>query len=118
MSLFYTFIIIIVLTLLLTLNKPSKAQLIRYANNFSQICSIFNYLSEEHFLITPDGYHLLLHRILPSTPSKTTKKKPVVLIQHGLLTNSEFLIALTDAHRAIPFVLVDNGYDVWLGNNR
>jgi len=44
--------------------------------------------------------------------------KPVVYLHHGLLMNSEGWVCLTTADRCIPFVLVEQGYDVWLGNNR
>ncbi|KAH8828173.1 Alpha/Beta hydrolase protein [Flagelloscypha sp. PMI_526] len=36
----------------------------------------------------------------------------------GLLMNSEIWVCLTEEDRALPFVLVEQGYDVWLGNNR
>lgn len=32
----------------------------------------------------------------------------------GLLMNSEVWVCLTDEERCIPFVLVENGYDVWV----
>jgi lysosomal acid lipase/cholesteryl ester hydrolase len=32
--------------------------------------------------------------------------------------NSEVWICLTSAERSLPFVLVEMGFDVWLGNNR
>jgi lysosomal acid lipase/cholesteryl ester hydrolase len=32
--------------------------------------------------------------------------------------NSEVWVCLTSPERALPFVLVDLGFDVWLGNNR
>lgn len=38
-------------------------------------------------------------------------------MMHGLLCDMNFWIA-NDADLAPPFTLVDEGYDVWLGNNR
>lgn len=40
-----------------------------------------------------------------------------VLMMHGLMCDMQFWIA-NDADLAPPFILVDEGYDVWLGNNR
>ncbi|KAI7581211.1 alpha/beta-hydrolase, partial [Hortaea werneckii] len=45
-------------------------------------------------------------------------QKKVVYLHHGLLMNSEVWVCLTDRERCLPFVLVEQGYDVWLGNNR
>lgn len=38
-------------------------------------------------------------------------------MMHGLMADMQFWLA-NDADRAPPFILVDAGYDVWLGNNR
>ena len=49
-------------------------------------------------------------------PGSTTK--PVVYLHHGLMMNSEIWVCLTDEQRCLPFALANQGYDVWLGNNR
>ena len=93
------------------------------ARDFGDICHIYGYTYEEHVVLTKDGYLLGLHR-LPSHKGEkksspgTSTGKPVVYLHHGLLMNSEIWVCLTDPFRALPFVLVENGYDVWLGNNR
>ena len=77
---------------------------------------------------TVDGYLLGVHRL----PYKKTEDhnyarvnagqgsiiKPVVYLHHGLLMNSEVWVCLTEEERCLPFALVNQGYDVWLGNNR
>jgi len=46
-----------------------------------------------------------------------TSRKPVVLLQHGLLDScAGFLLAGHDS--ALAFLLVEAGFDVWLGNSR
>jgi len=93
------------------------------ARDFGDICDIHGYTYEEHVVLTKDGYLLGLHR-LPSRKGEkkrspgTSTGKPIVYLHHGLLMNSEIWVCLTDPLRALPFVLVENGYDVWLGNNR
>lgn len=87
------------------------------------LCSIYGYTPEEHVVLTKDGYLLGLHRLPAKTREKKTNPgtstgKPVVYLHHGLLMNSEVWVCLTDAERAVPFVLVERGFDVWLGNNR
>ena len=93
------------------------------ARDFFDLSSVFGYVPEEHVVLTKDGYLLGLHR-LPSRKGEqraspgTTTGKPIVYLHHGLLMNSEIWVCLTDAERSLPFVLVEQGYDVWLGNNR
>jgi len=41
----------------------------------------------------------------------------VIFIQHGFMQNSEAFI-VRGPKNSLPFLLVDEGYDVWLGNNR
>ncbi|KAF8973172.1 triacylglycerol lipase [Flammula alnicola] len=93
------------------------------ARDFGELCSMYGYTHEEHVVLTKDGYLLGLHRL----PSRMGEKKrhpghstgkPVVYLHHGLLMNSEVWVCLTDARRSLPFVLAEQGYDVWLGNNR
>lgn len=69
-------------------------------------------------MITSDGYVSMIYRI----PGKIEQigqpiKKPAVLMQHGLLCDHMFWM-VNDADLAPPFTLANQGYDVWLGNNR
>lgn len=77
---------------------------------------------------TKDGYLLGVHRLAWRKGEEGARvncgggpgsiQKPVVYLHHGLLMNSEVWVCLTDEQRTLPFVLVERGYDVWLGNNR
>jgi len=83
------------------------------------------YHTEEHFVTTPDGYILGLHRI-PATDGSDgadehfSTKTPVrpILIIHGFMQSSEAFTIRQKASDSLPLVLADAGYDVWLGNNR
>ena len=87
---------------------------------------MFGYMAEEHLVQTKDGYLLLLHRLawrkgeedIKVNRGPNSASKRVVYLHHGLLMNSEVWVCLTDAQRCLPFVLVERGFDVWLGNNR
>ncbi|PPQ98455.1 hypothetical protein CVT24_004134 [Panaeolus cyanescens] len=96
------------------------AQKIRRAKNMHAFCSAFGYSHEEHKVTTDDGYILTLYRLLPrdASDSCTAKGRPVVYFQHGLLTNSELFMSVTAPEKCLPIVLLEDGYDVWLGNNR
>lgn len=99
------------------------AERIRRARDFETLCGIFGYTFEEHVILTKDGYLLGLHRICRKLDEQRTHVgastgKPVAYLHHGLLMNSEVWICLTSPQRCLPFVLVEMGYDVWLGNNR
>lgn len=96
---------------------------IRAAQDFAELCALRGYEFEEHVALTKDGYLLGLHRLctpkdIPRTSIGMATNKPVVYLHHGLLMNSEIWVCLTSAERSLPFVLVDMGFDVWLGNNR
>lgn len=103
--------------------KRSMADQILHARDFSELCALYGYTPEEHVVLTKDGYLLGLHRISSKKGQQnprpgTSTGNPVVYLHHGLLMNSEVWVCLTDAERALPFVLVEQGFDVWLGNNR
>ncbi len=76
------------------------------------------YKSEEYSILTEDGYILGLHRLLVSRDNSTsTKQRPIAFMQHGLLSSSiDWVIA--DKTQSLGYLLVDQGYDVWLGNFR
>lgn len=58
----------------------------------SELIQLRGYKSEQHDVITEDGYNLTLFRLVPSvTPS------PVVLIQHGLTCSSDCFVTDEDA---------------------
>ncbi|KAF9476355.1 triacylglycerol lipase [Pholiota conissans] len=103
--------------------ERKAAERVLNARDFGELCGLYGYTHEEHVVLTKDGYLLGLHRL----PSKMGEKKahpghstgkPVVYLHHGLLMNSEVWVCLTDPRRSLPFVLAEQGYDVWLGNNR
>lgn len=87
------------------------------------LCRLFGYTAEEHVLQTKDGYLLCVHRLAWRKGEEDQKvnagtnsiKKRVIYMHHGLLMNSEVWVCLTDAQRCLPFVLVDRGFDVWVG---
>lgn len=72
------------------------------------------YEGESYQVTTEDGYILTLHRVLPA---KENRKKFPVFLMHGIFANAaDFFIAGPKV--ALPFLLADNGYDVWMGNAR
>lgn len=89
---------------------------------------MFGYQAEEHVVQTADGYLLGIHRLpyrrgeeqdgVPVNAGMGSITKPVVYLHHGLLMNSEVWVCITEEERCLPFALVEQGYDVWLGNNR
>ncbi|KAI1423413.1 Alpha/Beta hydrolase protein [Xylaria sp. FL1777] len=106
--------------------KNAISTSIRNATDFVAICATYGYTAEEHVVQTKDGYLLGLHRLAWRKGEEDTKvnggaasvMKRVVYLHHGLLMNSEVWVCQTDAKRCLPFILVDRGFDVWLGNNR
>lgn len=73
-----------------------------------------NYDVEDSIVWTSDGHQLLLHRI--SSPNVTAYRKHPVLLMHGLLQSSG--VYVSTGRRSLAYLLIDLGYDVWLGNSR
>ena len=75
---------------------------------------------DEYEITTKDGFIIVLqHLYRPSSkaepPHAASKKKPVLFV-HGLMQSSASF--LTSGFKSLAYFMVDNGYDVWLGNNR
>ncbi|KAF2139068.1 uncharacterized protein K452DRAFT_195093, partial [Aplosporella prunicola CBS 121167] len=106
--------------------KKGLVTSIAQASDFVELAELFGYYAEEHIVQTGDGYLLGLHRLgwrrgeedkrVNSGPNSI--KKRVVYLHHGLMMNSDVWVCLTEKERSLPFLLVERGYDVWLGNNR
>lgn len=77
--------------------------------NATEMIEEGGYTAEEHHVTTEDGYILTINRI-----KKVAGQ--VVFIMHGLLNSADDW--LTAGKDALPFVLAEAGYDVFLGNAR
>ncbi|XP_021629310.1 triacylglycerol lipase 2 [Manihot esculenta] len=74
------------------------------------------YICQEHKVTTEDGYILSLQR-MPAGLSGKSADNPPVLLQHGLLADGITWL-YNSPSESLPFILADNGYDVWIANTR
>lgn len=68
-------------------------------------------------MTTTDGYILELHRIPYGNNRTKSVEKPVAFFMHGIYCTSGVFV-INQHNRSLPFNLADEGYDVWLGNQR
>ena len=87
--------------------------------NTTMIIRSAGYPCDDHNVTTSDGFILSLQHIPHgrSGPNNTTQGKGVVFLQHGM-TDCSVGWTLNGPDESLAFILADNGYDVWLGNNR
>lgn len=72
---------------------------------------------EEFNITTADGYVLTLHHLIdPNELIALRHQKKPILLQHGLLSCSGAWLA--PGQNSLPFYFWEQGYDVWMGNNR
>ncbi|XP_050300262.1 lipase 3-like [Anthonomus grandis grandis] len=86
--------------------------------NFTNVVESFGYPTEVHEVETEDGYLLNVFRV--PYGQKSEAKQPneyPVIINHGLMGSAENFI-IGGPKKALPYVLADHGYDVWLCNAR
>lgn len=87
---------------------------------WQDILSDYGYNYEEFEVDTDDGWSLTLFHILAK--EGTTTDKSTLLFQHGNMMDASYWMAYQDqsSQSGDPmfFQLVDQGYDVWMGNNR
>ena len=79
-----------------------------------QLIAAHGYLSESHTVLTADGFMLTMHRVVREFDRINER---VALLHHGLLGSSDDWLLL-GTHGALPYMLLENGFDVWLLNAR
>eukprot|EP00211_Chloroparvula_japonica_P006301 CAMPEP_0119120156 /NCGR_PEP_ID=MMETSP1310-20130426/1324_1 /TAXON_ID=464262 /ORGANISM="Genus nov. species nov., Strain RCC2339" /LENGTH=422 /DNA_ID=CAMNT_0007109621 /DNA_START=102 /DNA_END=1370 /DNA_ORIENTATION=- len=84
--------------------------------NFTEIIEGYGYPVEQHTVVTEDSYVLTVFRI-PYGKEGSPGPRPAVFLQHGLLDWS-FGWIVNQPIQSLAYILADNGYDVWMGNNR
>ncbi len=78
----------------------------------------YGYAFEEHHVTTADGYILTLWRIPGRLGEpRSSKLKSPVLLQHGIL-DTGFSYLFQEIRKNLAIMLVEQGYDVWIGNSR
>ncbi|XP_062126767.1 lipase 3-like [Drosophila sulfurigaster albostrigata] len=99
-------------------NNPEAHVSLKGRRTTSDRIAAHGYPAEHHHIVTEDGYIVGVFRIPYSHKLQNQNEyRPIVLIQHGLLSCSDGWI-LTGPDDALAFMLADAGYDVWLGNAR
>ncbi|XP_035708198.1 lipase member K isoform X2 [Folsomia candida] len=74
------------------------------------------YPVHKHDIVTKDGYILTAFRI-PHGKSWASHGYPVYIMHGGAMSSSDWLVNLSEDN-CLPFLLANQGYDVWLGNLR
>jgi len=94
-----------------------------------QLIGYYGYGAQIHHVTTEDGYILELHRMFSPNVSNcalTKNQDPSndapgkcqpVLLQHGLLSSSATWV-MNYPNKSLPYILADQGFDVWMGNAR
>ncbi|XP_068625103.1 lipase 1-like [Battus philenor] len=84
--------------------------------NFTELTAQYGYTSEEHKVVTEDGYILTVFRMAKPGRNRRRSSRPVILM-HGLLQSSD---AWLDAGpgAGLAYLLADAGHDLWVGNIR
>lgn len=81
--------------------------------DFEQIVEKNGYEFHSYPVHTEDGYILNLYRI--TTAGYSGNDKPAVFLQHGITDSADCWI-MHKPEFAPAFRLLQEGYDVWLGN--
>eukprot|EP01022_Parablepharisma_sp_SALTPOND_P006846 TRINITY_DN1276_c0_g1_i1.p1 TRINITY_DN1276_c0_g1~~TRINITY_DN1276_c0_g1_i1.p1 ORF type:complete len:440 (-),score=23.92 TRINITY_DN1276_c0_g1_i1:868-2187(-) len=77
----------------------------------------YGYSFEEHKIHTEDHYILTLWRIPCKLNGNCGLGRKPVLLQHGIF-DTGFTYLFQDIHKNLAIMLVNEGYDVWIGNAR
>ncbi|XP_052755651.1 lipase 1-like [Galleria mellonella] len=85
--------------------------------NFTELATKYGYQSQEHQVVTEDGYLLKVFRVSQGRNCDGRRRSPPVILMHGLLQSSDsWLDAGPGA--ALAYLISDACYDLWVANCR
>lgn len=82
-------------------------------NYYKKYIENFGYKLEEYDVKTEDGYILSLWHLIPNSGKSSDK---VIFMQPGVLCDGTTFFHLEE--ESLPFLLSENGFDVWVGSTR
>ncbi|XP_072948174.1 lipase 3-like [Epargyreus clarus] len=85
--------------------------------DFTELTRRFGYVSEEHTVVTDDGYILKLFRIVKGRNCQGRLKGPPVILMHGLLQGSDTWLD-AGPNAGLAYLISDACWDLWVGNQR
>ena len=89
-----------------------------FYRSFEELCKQEDFNVESHWVTTEDGYINQIYRVNNfNGTSDSGKARPAVLMVHGLVDSSDSWI-INGRNNSHGFILVDEGYDVWIANTR
>ncbi|KAL6587396.1 hypothetical protein OROMI_000374 [Orobanche minor] len=83
----------------------------------SSAVTIHGYKCQEFEVTTDDGYILSVQRIPEGRTGGGGPNRQPVLLQHGVLVDGMTWL-LNSPEQSLAMILADNGFDVWISNNR
>lgn len=98
-------------------NLSLRSLFLRTSSKSDEVTNLINgvgYRGDAYKVKTEDGYLLTLHRV---RSKKREDFKGTAFLMHGLFRNSADFLA-TGPSIALPYLLADNGYDIFIGNSR
>jgi lysosomal acid lipase/cholesteryl ester hydrolase len=90
------------------------SSIITSTDNVCRIVNSHGYKAFGHQIKTNDGYLLTAHEICPN---EKVDFRGTAFLMHGLFRNSADFLA-TGPKVALPYLLSDNGFHVFMGNSR
>src|SRR4051812_34441754 len=79
-----------------------------------QLAQSNGYSIEQHKVDTEDCFTLTLFRLTGKVSAVSSRVKPVVFLQHGLMDLSDTWL-INGPSQSLGYILSDAGFDVWMG---